>query len=129
MFSGFFQNAALKVRGLPEVFSRSSRVLPEVFLDVIQFFPSQCPPLCGLLANSFERVSLKPAALRDVDAIAGREEELRHRAGRLHVNAVLGQQQRVAGRRDIRHKSVLVRRVDEPQAHPRTVRHRDLGSE
>ena len=29
------------------------------------FLPSQCPPLCGPLANSFERVSLKPAALRD----------------------------------------------------------------
>ena len=38
MFSGFFQNAALKVRGLPEVFPRSSRGPPEVFLDVIQFF-------------------------------------------------------------------------------------------
>ena len=51
-----FSNAALKVRGLPEVFPRSS-------LTLFSFFPSQCPPLCGLLANSFERVSL-PAALR-----------------------------------------------------------------
>ena len=29
------------------------------------FFAGQCPQLCGLLANSFERVSL-PAALRDL---------------------------------------------------------------
>ena len=45
-------------RGLPEVFPRSSPTLSS-------FFPGQCPPLCGLLANSFERVSL-PAALRDL---------------------------------------------------------------
>ena len=37
--------------------------LPEVFLDVIQFFPGHCPPLCGLLANNFER--MPAAALRD----------------------------------------------------------------
>ena len=54
----------LKVGGLPEVFRRSSGVLPEVFPDVIQFsFPGQCPALCGLLANNFERVSLRPLSV------------------------------------------------------------------
>ena len=43
--------------------TRSSGGLPEVFLDVIQFFPGQCPPLCGLLADNFER--MPAAALRD----------------------------------------------------------------
>ena len=38
---------------------RSSRGLPEVFLDVIQFFfPGQCPPLCGLLATTVTTLSV-----------------------------------------------------------------------
>ena len=50
----------LNVRGLPDIFPRSSRGLPGRYPV---FFQSAGPPLCGLLANNFGR--MPAAALRD----------------------------------------------------------------
>ena len=53
-FSRNFAGISRKFRGAKG--SRSSGVLP----DVLHFFSGRCPPLCGLLASNFERVSLRP---------------------------------------------------------------------
>ena len=37
-----------------------SRGLPGFFRTFFSFFPGRCPPLCGLLASNFQRVSLRP---------------------------------------------------------------------
>ena len=47
----------------------SSGGLPGSSLTLFSFFPGQCPPLCGLLANNFER--MPAAALRDLDSKRG----------------------------------------------------------
>ena len=39
-------------------------VLPGFFPTFFSFFPGRCPPLCGLLANNFER--MPAAALREL---------------------------------------------------------------
>ena len=70
-----------------------SRGLPGFFRTLFSFFPG--PPLCGLLASSFERVSL-PAALRDLEfrqRLAGRDRpgdviEQHSEVGLVHADSV-----------------------------------------
>ena len=57
-FSRNFAGISRKFRGAKR--SRPSRVLPGFFPTFFSFLPGRCPPLCGLLANNFERVSLRP---------------------------------------------------------------------
>ena len=60
-FSRNFAGISRKFRGAKR--SRPSRVLPGFFPTFFSFLPGRCPPLCGLLANNFERVSLRPLSV------------------------------------------------------------------
>ena len=41
----------------------SSPCLPQISRTLSSFFPGPYPPLCGLLASNFERVSLRPLSV------------------------------------------------------------------